>query len=378
MNIGIVCYPTYGGSGVVATELGKALGKRGHGVHFISYREPVRLNNYDENTFFHEVRLANYPLFEFPPYEVGLTSKLVDVVEHEKLDILHVHYAIPHASAAYMAQQILLKKGIILPFVTTLHGTDITLVGKDQSLWPVINFAINQSSAVTAVSNYLKEATLSHFDIERDIKVVPNFICPEQYQSAESHLLKERYAPNGEKLIMHVSNFRKVKRVDDVLRVFARIRETLPAKLIMIGDGPERSSVESLCRELGTCDDTVFLGKVRGTETMLADADLFLLPSETESFGLAALEALAAGVPVVSSNTGGLTEVNEHGYSGFVAPVGDVESMANYSLDILSDPDTHAVFRKNAYNKSKQFHIDKILPVYEEMYEHLVAHKSLV
>jgi len=378
MNIGIVCYPTYGGSGVVATELGKALGKRGHHVHFISYREPVRLNHYDENTFFHEVRLANYPLFEFPPYEVGLTSKLVDVVEHENLDVLHVHYAIPHASAAYMAQQILKTKGIDIPFITTLHGTDITLVGKDESLWPVINFAINQSNVVTTVSSYLKQATLEHFDVEKEIEVVPNFICPEQYQRVESSVIRDQYAKQGEKIIMHTSNFRKVKRVDDVVRIFAKIREQIPAKLIMIGDGPERAGIERLCRELGTCSDTVFLGKVRGTEAMLAEADLFVLPSETESFGLAALEALAASVPVISTNTGGLPEVNLHGKTGYTAPVGDVDTMAELAIEILKDPTVHERFKEGALLGASRYHIENILPQYEAMYEKLVHSNKVV
>ena len=309
MNIGMVCFPTYGGSGVVATELGKALAKKGHKVHFMSYSQPFRLNLFDENLFYHEFSVNDYPLFEYQPYESVLASKIVDVAMYEQLDVLHVHYAIPHASAAYMAKQILASQGIHIPFITTLHGTDITLVGKDPSFEPVITFAINQSDAVTAVSESLKEDTYKNFpSVKKDIQVIPNFICLDDYKTTDHICQKKIYAPLGEKLLIHVSNFRKVKRVDDVLRVFDKVRQKIPAKLILVGDGPERSNVEKLCRELNTCDDIRSLGKVTNPEQILAIADLFLLTSETESFGLSALEAMASRVPVISTNTGGLPE----------------------------------------------------------------------
>jgi len=373
MNIGIVCYPTFGGSGVVATELGKALASKGHKVHFITYQQPVRLDIFSENIFYHEVKVSDYPLFDYQPYELVLTSKLVDVVKFEKLDILHVHYAIPHASAAYMAQHILANEGITIPFITTLHGTDITLVGKDASFEPVITFAINESNAVTAVSDSLKKDTYEHFDIKRDIHVIPNFICLEQQiynGSVES--LKKSFAPNGEKVLIHISNFRKVKRVEDVIHIFNKVRQEAPAKLILVGDGPERYKMEELCRELGSCHLVKFLGKVKDTERILAASDLFLLPSETESFGLAALEAMAAKVPVISTNTGGLPEVNKDGFSGYLSNVGDIDSMAKNALSILQDEQTLSQFKNNAFNQAKEFEIERILPQYEELYERLI------
>lgn len=373
MNIGIVCYPTFGGSGVVATELGKALAYKGHKVHFISYQQPVRLDLFSENIFYHEVKVSDYPLFDYQPYELVLTSKLVDVVKFEKLDILHVHYAIPHASAAYMAQHILKNEGIEIPFITTLHGTDITLVGKDASFEPVITFAINESNAVTAVSESLKQDTFSHFNIKRDIKVIPNFICLEQYNyNGSIKTLRESFAPNGEKIMIHISNFRKVKRVEDVIRVFDKVRKKMPVKLLLVGDGPERHRMEELCRELDTCHLVKFLGKVKDTERILAASDLFLLPSATESFGLAALEAMAAKVPVISTNTGGIPEVNKHGFSGYLSNVGDVEDMAKNALAILKDEATLNTFKENAYTQAQQFDIKKILPLYEELYQSLV------
>lgn len=373
MNIGIVCYPTFGGSGVVATELGKALAYKGHKVHFISYQQPVRLDLFSENIFYHEVKVSDYPLFDYQPYELVLTSKLVDVVKFEKLDILHVHYAIPHASAAYMAQHILKNEGIEIPFITTLHGTDITLVGKDASFEPVITFAINESNAVTAVSESLKQDTFSHFDIKRDIKVIPNFICLEQYNyNGSIKTLRESFAPNGEKIMIHISNFRKVKRVEDVIRVFDKVRKEMPVKLLLVGDGPERHRMEELCRELDTCHLVKFLGKVRDTERILAASDLFILPSATESFGLAALEAMAAKVPVISTNTGGLTEVNQHGFSGYLSNVGDVDDMAKNAQAIFKDEATLNTFKENAYTQAQQFDIKKILPQYEELYLSLV------
>ncbi|MFM9909449.1 MAG: N-acetyl-alpha-D-glucosaminyl L-malate synthase BshA [Chitinophagaceae bacterium] len=372
MKIGIVCYPTFGGSGVVATELGKALAQEGHQVHFITYSQPVRLDFFSENLFYHEVRVSDYPLFDYQPYELVLSSKLVDVVKYEKLDLLHVHYAIPHASAAYMAKQILASQGIKIPIITTLHGTDITLVGKDASFEPVITFSINQSDAVTAVSESLKKDTYKYFNVKKDIHVIPNFVCLEDYVITNNQCQKKMYAPNGEKLLIHVSNFRKVKRVDDVLRVFDKVRKKIPAKLILVGDGPERNNIEKLCRELDTCDDIKSLGKIVNPEQVLLIADLFLLPSETESFGLAALEAMAAKVPVISTNTGGLPEVNIHGYSGFLSDVGDVDDMAKNAIYILEDESRLSKFKSNAYEQVKKFQIQNILPIYEELYRNTI------
>lgn len=374
MKIGIVCYPTFGGSGVVATELGKALAEKGHQVHFITYSQPVRLDFFSGNLFYHEVSVSDYPLFEYQPYELVLSSKLVDVVKYEKLDLLHVHYAIPHASAAYMAKQILASQGINIPFITTLHGTDITLVGKDPSFEPVITFAINQSDAVTSVSESLKAETYANFpDVKRDIKVIPNFICLDDYKPNNAVCNKKMYAPNGERLLIHVSNFRKVKRVEDVLRVFDKVRKQIPSKLILVGDGPERPAIEKLCRELDTCSDIRSLGKIVNPEQVLCVADLFLLTSETESFGLAALEAMAAKVPVISTNSGGIPEVNINGFSGYMSNVGDVDDMAKNAMSILKDDATLNQFKANAYEQAKKFNIDKVLPMYEVLYEQVLA-----
>jgi N-acetyl-alpha-D-glucosaminyl L-malate synthase BshA len=305
MKIGIVCYPTYGGSGVVATELGKALAKEGHEVHFITYSQPTRLDFFSENLYYHEVSVKSYPLFDYAPYELALASKMVDVVEHEKLDLLHVHYAIPHASAAYMAKQILKSKGISIPVITTLHGTDITLVGKDSTYEPVVTFSINQSDGVTAVSEDLRRDTLEHFKITNDIVVIPNFIDLNRFKKQKKDHFKKAICPNGEVLIVHTSNFRKVKRVQDVVEIFNKVRQVIPAKLLMVGDGPERHNMEELCRELCNIDDVRFLGKLEAVEEVLSVCDLFLMTSEKESFGLAALEAMACEVPVVSTNVGG-------------------------------------------------------------------------
>jgi N-acetyl-alpha-D-glucosaminyl L-malate synthase BshA len=374
MNIGIVCYPTFGGSGVVATELGKALASKGHKIHFITYQQPVRLDIFSENIFYHEVKVSDYPLFDYQPYELVLTSKLVDVVKFEKLDLLHVHYAIPHASAAYMAQHILKSEGINIPFVTTLHGTDITLVGKDASFAPVITFAINESNAVTAVSDSLKQDTLNLFNIKRDIEVIPNFICLEQYNTDEDNTeLKNSFAPDGEKILIHVSNFRKVKRTEDVLRIFDIVRKQKPVRLLMVGDGPERSRLEILCRELEICHLVKFLGKVKDTERVLSIADLFILPSESESFGLAALEAMAAKTPVISTNTGGIPEVNKNGISGFLSDVGDVQSMAKNAMKILTNDATLNQFKEGAFQQAKIFDIHTVLPQYEKLYRSLIA-----
>jgi N-acetyl-alpha-D-glucosaminyl L-malate synthase BshA len=370
MKIGIVCYPTFGGSGVVATELGKALASKGHQVHFITYSQPVRLDFFSGNLFYHEVSVSDYPLFEYQPYELVLSSKLVDVVKYEKLDLLHVHYAIPHASAAYMAKQILASQGIHIPFITTLHGTDITLVGKDPSFEPVITFAINQSDAVTAVSESLKKDTFINFkDVNSDIQVIPNFIALDEYNIHNQKCQKQMYAPNGERLMIHVSNFRKVKRVEDVLRVFDKVRKVVPSKLILVGDGPEKANIEKLCRELDTCNDIRSLGKIVNPEQILAVADLFLLTSETESFGLAALEAMASHVPVISTNSGGIPEVNVHGFSGYMSNVGNVDDMAKNAISILKDDATLNRFKHNAYEQAKKFDIAKILPMYEKLYQ---------
>ena len=384
MNIGIVCYPTFGGSGVVATELGKALAKKGHKVHFISYSQPVRLDYFSENIFYHEVAVSNYPLFDYQPYELVLASKLVDVALYENLDLLHVHYAIPHASAAYMAKQILASKGKKVPFITTLHGTDITLVGKDASFEPVITFAISQSDAITSVSESLKQDTYKHFGVRKPIHVIPNFICIEDYDKIyeknhpnETAKHKNFYAPNGEKILMHISNFRKVKRIEDVIRVFDKVRKKIPAKLLLIGDGPERTHIERLCRELNTCDDVKLLGKVVNPEEHLLLADLFLLPSETESFGLAALEAMASHVPVVSSNTGGIPEVNIHGISGYLSEVGDVDDMAKNAIKILEDETILNNFKEQAYLQALNFDIQNILPMYEQLYDAVAGIKHV-
>lgn len=367
MNIGIVCYPTFGGSGVVATELGKALAKNGHNVHFITYSQPTRLDFFNENLFYHEVDIRTYPLFQYPPYELALASKMVDVVEHEKLDLLHVHYAIPHASAAYMAKQILKEKNISIPVVTTLHGTDITLVGKDPSYEPVVTFSINKSDGVTAVSEDLKKDTLEHFDIYQHIEVIPNFIDLNRFKRQKKEHFKTAICPNGEKLLVHTSNFRKVKRVEDVIHVFNNVRKIIPSKLLLVGDGPERIKMEKLCRELGTCEDIRFLGKMEAVEEVLSVSDLFLMPSEKESFGLAALEAMSCEVPVLSSNAGGIPELNIDGVTGFTCNVGDVKDMTEKALYILADENLDN-FKSAALERAKKFDITNILPLYENFY----------
>jgi N-acetyl-alpha-D-glucosaminyl L-malate synthase BshA len=377
MKIGIVCYPTFGGSGVVATELGKALADNGHQVHFITYNQPARLDFFSENLFYHEVSVANYPLFDYAPYEVALASRLVDVVRFENLDILHVHYAIPHASAAFMAKQILLTYGIYIPVVTTLHGTDITLVGKDRTYKPVVTFSINKSDGVTAVSENLKKDTFEFFDIENDIKVIPNFIDLSRFSLKPKDHFKKAIAPNGEKILIHTSNFRKVKRTEDVVRIFAKIREKIPSKLLMVGDGPERSACEQLCRDLGVSEDTRFLGKQDAIEEILSVSDLFLMPSQSESFGLAALEAMACKVPVISSNTGGLPELNLEGVTGFLRDVGDVDGMAERSVYILEDDERLDIFKDNALARAKEFELSKILPLYENYYTEVIERSLL-
>lgn len=372
IKIGIVCYPTFGGSGVVATELGKALAKEGHKVHFITYSQPTRLDFLNENLYYHEVDFHSYPLFEYPPYELALASKMVSVVRDEKLDLLHVHYAIPHASAAYMAKQILKTEGIHIPVVTTLHGTDITLVGKDASYEPVVTFSINQSDGVTAVSSDLRKETFEHFKITNEIEVIPNFIDLEKFKKQKKDHFKKAICPNNESLIVHTSNFRKVKRVTDVVRIFANIHSEIPSKLLMIGDGPERGKAEKLCRDLGISDDVRFLGKLEAVEEVLSVADLFLMPSEKESFGLAALEAMACEVPVISSNTGGIPELNLQGVTGFLSPVGDVDDMTRKALFIL-DKDNLPRFKENALLRAKEFDITRILPLYESYYSKILV-----
>ena len=371
LKIGIVCYPTYGGSGVVATELGIALAEKGHEVHFISYDQPFRLDLYSENIYFHQVNVPDYPLFEYAPYELNLTSKLVDVAIHEKLNILHVHYAIPHASAAVNAKQILATYGIHIPIVTTLHGTDITLLGKDKSFKPVIEYAINQSDAVTAVSEDLKEETLLNFKIKDEIKVIPNFIDMSLYKQDCNQLLRNKFAKKEEAILVHISNFRKVKRVQDVVKIFEKVNKQVPSKLFMIGDGPERLKAEQLCRKLGIAKHVRFLGKLKVIEKFLCIADVFVLPSKTESFGLVALEAMASKVAVISTNSGGLPEVNIDGKTGYLSDVGDVNKMANDTIHLLKDADKLNQFKNNALAHAKTFDLPNILPQYEAVYQEL-------
>ncbi len=373
MNIGMVCFPTYGGSGVVATELGIALANKGHKVHFMSYSQPFRLNLFNENLFYHEFNVNDYPLFEYQPYESVLASKIVDVAMYEQLDVLHVHYAIPHASVAYTAQQILKSKKISLPYVTTLHGTDITLVGRDPAFEPVIRFSLNHSNAITSVSESLKKDTLNTFKIDNKITVIPNFINIKEYEASGNEHLKNKHARSGEKILVHISNFRKVKRVQDVLAIFSRVRAQQKAKLILVGDGPERQNIETISRQMNLGQDVVNLGKVADPKEILSIADLFLLPSETESFGLSALEALAMKVPVISTKTGGLPEVNIHGVTGYLSEVGDVEEMSANALKLLGDDELMKKFRQDAFEHAKKFDIELILPQYVKIYEQLLS-----
>ena len=380
MKIGIVCYPTFGGSGVVATELGKALADQGHQVHFITYSQPARLDFFSANLFYHEVSVRDYPLFDYAPYESALASKLVDVVRFEKLDILHVHYAIPHASAAFMAKQILETYGIYIPFVTTLHGTDITLVGKDPTYKPVVTFSINKSDGVTTVSQNLKEDTENHFEITNEIKVIPNFIDFNRFSLKPKDHFKKAIAPNNERILIHTSNFRKVKRTSDVIRTFEKIQQKIPSKLLMVGDGPERAYNEQLCRELGICEHVRFLGKQDAIEEILSVSDLFLMPSESESFGLAALEAMACKVPAITSNAGGLPELNIDGFCGFMSNVGDVEDMAAKGIQILEKDEVLQQFKENDFIRAQDFDLKKILPIYIDYYNQVIeeAHKLKV
>ena len=368
MKIGIVCYPTYGGSGVMATELGMGLAKKGHQIHFITYAQPTRLDFLSENLFYHEVSVKDYPLFDYPPYEIALAARMVDVVEFEKLDLLHVHYAIPHASAAILAKQILATKGITIPIVTTLHGTDITLVGKEATYASVVTYAINQSDVVTAVSNSLKRDTYALFDIQKEIRVIPNFVDIDKFKKQHKDHFKKAICPNGEKLMVHISNFRKVKRVQDVITVFCKVSQQIPVKLLLVGDGPERSEMEKMTRETCSIQDVRFLGKMSNIEEILSVCDLFIMTSEKESFGLAALEAMACQIPLISTNVGGLTELNEDGVTGYTCDVGDIEEMVEKTLRVLHE-DNLPKFKAEAYKKALLFELSLIMPVYEEAYE---------
>lgn len=376
MNIGIVCYPTFGGSGVIATELGKGLANKGHQVHFMTYQQPARLDSFHENIFYHEVRPADYPLFEYAPYGTALASRIVDVTKHAHLDLLHVHYAIPHASSAYLAKQILRTHGIHLPVVTTLHGTDITLVGKDPIFEPVVTFSMNESDGLTAVSQSLKDDTYRHFNVTKDIEVIPNFVDFSRFNKSNKDHFKKAIAPNGERILTHVSNFRKVKRVEDVIQMFCKVSKEIPAKLLMIGDGPERLMAENMARSL--CNtDVRFLGKQEAVEEILSVSDLFIMPSESESFGLAALEAMACEVPVISSNAGGIPEVNIDGITGFTVDVGDVNALAEKSLILLKDENLLKKFKRQALEEAKKYDLTHILPLYENYYQRIIASSAV-
>jgi len=375
LKIGIVCYPTYGGSGVVATELGKALADQGHEIHFITYSQPVRLGAAHKRIRYHEVNVSEYPLFYYPPYESVLASKMVDVVKYENLDLMHVHYAIPHASAAITAKMVLAEEGIKLPVITTLHGTDITLLGKDASFEPVISFAINKSDAVTAVSQSLKNDTYKLFGINQEIEVIPNFLNAEHESIESSPDLRREYATDQERIIIHMSNFRPVKRILDIIEVFARVQPVVASKLILLGDGPERSRAEQKCRELNIAEHVTFVGNLKQPQELLGIGDLFILPSESESFGLAALEAMAAGLPVISTNTGGLPEVNRHGVTGMMSDVGDIEDMVKNCIYLLEDSTRLSRFKSQAIRRAQDFSIDKILPLYEKLYQKVLTDK---
>jgi N-acetyl-alpha-D-glucosaminyl L-malate synthase BshA len=369
MKIGIVCYPTFGGSGVLATELGKALAEKGHEIHFITYQQPVRLNGFHTNIFYHEVRVPTYPLFDYPPYELALASTMVDVILNHDLDLIHAHYAIPHASAAYTAKQIVKQKtGRSVPVITTLHGTDITLVGRDKTYEPVVTFSINESDAITAVSENLRAETFKHFDIKKEIQVIHNFVDVQRYNKKAVAAFRQVIAPNNEKIIIHASNFRKIKRIDHVMEIFKNIHSALPAKLLMVGDGPERPLAEDLTRQYGLDGDVRFLGKQEQMEELLAVSDIFLLPSEYESFGLAALEAMAASTVVISTDAGGLGEINIDGVTGYTSPVGDVVKMSKNAIELLQDETKLKAFKHNALKEAKLFDIHHIIPKYEELY----------
>jgi N-acetyl-alpha-D-glucosaminyl L-malate synthase BshA len=374
MKIAIVCYPTFGGSGVVATELGLELARRGHEIHFITYSQPVRLALLNPNVHYHEVNVPEYPLFHYQPYELALSSKLVDMVKLHKIEVLHVHYAIPHAYAGYMAQQMLKEEGIFIPMVTTLHGTDITLVGNHPFYKPAVTFSINKSDVVTSVSQSLKEHTLDLFAVTNSIEVIPNFI--ELNKNIPQSSCRSAMAQDNERIITHISNFRPVKRIPDVIQVFYKIQQHIPAKLMMVGDGPEKENAELLCQQLGIEDKVIFFGNSNEVDQILHYSDLFVLPSETESFGLAALEAMACGVPVLSSNSGGLPEVNIDGFSGYLSEVGEVGHMANRGLEILSNDSVLQTFKTNARLTAEKFGIQQVLPLYEAIYTRAIARKK--
>ena len=370
MKIGIVCYPTYGGSGVVATELGKSLATRGHDIHFICYAVPTKLNKFLDNIYFHEVELYQYPLFEFPIYTDALASRIIDVARFNKLDIIHVHYAIPHATSAILARTILNNK---IKVITTLHGTDITLVGLEPSFTPVVRFGIEASDGVTAVSRYLRETTISTYNINREIEVIPNFVDTEIFKPGENLELRKKIAPKGEKILIHVSNFRKVKRVQDVVKVFEIVRKKIPSKLVFVGDGPERGDAENLCRQLNICDDVLFLGKQDALHEILCSADVFILPSQIESFGLSALEAMSCGLPVIATNVGGLPEVVLHGETGYLTEIGNIERMASYVIELFEDKNKYREFSEKARERAEKFFDkDLIVPKYEMFYEKIL------
>jgi len=372
MKIGITCYPTYGGSGVIATELGKELALRGHEVHFISYALPFRLSHYIENIVFHEVEISNYPLFEFPLYSLSLASKMVEVAEFEKLDLLHVHYAIPHATSAYLAKE-MMRNNRDLKIFTTLHGTDITLVGLEPSFLPLVKFSIEKSDGVTAVSRFLKEKTITNYSCESDIRVIPNFVDTDLFKPESNGEFRKAIAPNGEKILVHTSNFRPVKRVPDTIRIFEKVQKEIPSKLILVGDGPDRSECERLSRQLNLCDTVKFLGKQDGLVEILSSSDLFLIPSQSESFGLSALEAMACGLPVISSSVGGLPELVKHNETGFIAEIGDVDRMAKYALELLGNDKKYRLFSENSRQRAvNKFDKSKVVPLYEEYYEQIL------
>ncbi len=373
MRIGIVCYPTYGGSGVIATELGKALAARGHMIHFISYAMPMRLDGFVGNVFYHEVEMANYPLFEFPLYTPALASKIVEVARFEKIDLIHAHYAIPHAISAFLAREVVGKN---LKIITTLHGTDITLVGLEPSYLPLMKFSIEQSDGVTAVSRFLREKTLTNYGIQKDIRVIPNFVDTAKYQRIRCDDIRERFAPRGERVLIHVSNFRIVKRVEDVIRIFAEIRKKVSAMLLLAGDGPDRSACELLARDLGLQDHIRFLGKQQELVPLLSASDIMLMPSQSESFGLSALEAMACEVPVVSSSVGGLPELQVHGETGYIAEIGDIDRMARYAIELLTNETKHALFRAAARKRALEFDVQKVVGLYEAYYEECLKEKG--
>lgn len=369
MNIAIVCYPTFGGSGVVATELARGLALRNHNVHVISYDQPARLDTLVSNIFYHEVNISAYPLFQYPPYALALANQLVDLIKFQNIDVIHVHYAIPHATSAWLAKQIVGKAAAHIPIITTLHGTDITIVGKDSSYKNVVEFSINNSDGVTAVSKYLKEETMSVFDITTDIEVVYNFIDLERFQKSDKNHFKKAICSEDEKIMVHISNFRKVKRVPEVVKVFKKVLEKgIKAKLLMVGDGPDRTETEKVARNLGICQHVRFLGKQEKIEEVLSVSDLFVMPSGSETFGLAALEAMSCGVPVISSNVGGLPELNVHGKTGFLCELDDINAMSEYAIQLLSNDEMHAEFSKNARARAEEFNIDKIILDYENHY----------